>query len=74
MIGTPEQIAERMIAYKEVGAGLILMSSLNFQEEMEYFGKRVLPLVRELKPTHPSARAPGKPGCAPRDTGFSDVA
>jgi FMNH2-dependent dimethyl sulfone monooxygenase len=49
MIGTPEQIAERMVAYKEIGVGLILMGFLNFHEEMEYFGKRVLPLVRELE-------------------------
>jgi FMNH2-dependent dimethyl sulfone monooxygenase len=53
MIGTPEQIAERMIAYKEVGVGLILMSSLNFHEEMQYFGKRVLPLVREFEADAP---------------------
>lgn len=49
LIGTPEQIAERIVAYKRVGVDLILGGFLHFQEEVEYFGKRVLPLVRELE-------------------------
>lgn len=49
LIGTPEQIAERIVAYKRVGVDLILGGFLHFQEEVEYFGKRVLPLVRKLE-------------------------
>jgi FMNH2-dependent dimethyl sulfone monooxygenase len=49
LIGTPEQIAERIVAYKQAGVDLILGGFLHFQEEVEYFGKRVLPLVRELE-------------------------
>ena len=49
LIGTPEQIAERIVAYKAVGVDLILSGFLHFQEEVEYFGKRVLPLVRDLE-------------------------
>lgn len=49
LIGTPEQIAERIVAYKKVGVNLILAGFLHFQEEVEYFGRRVLPLVRELE-------------------------
>src|SRR5438552_18022814 len=48
LIGTPEQIAERIIALKAVGADLILLGFLHFQAEIEFFGKRVIPLVREL--------------------------
>lgn len=49
LIGTPEQIAERIVGLKQVGVDLILSGFLHFQEEVEYFGKRVLPLVRDLE-------------------------
>jgi FMNH2-dependent dimethyl sulfone monooxygenase len=49
LIGTPEQVAERILALKGAGASLVLLGFLHFQEEVEYFGKRVLPLVRELE-------------------------
>ena len=49
LIGTPEQIAERIVALKAVGVNLILAGFLHYLEEVEYFGKRVLPLVRELE-------------------------
>jgi len=49
LIGTPEQIAERIVAYRDLGVDLILGGFLHFQEEIEYFGQRVLPLVRELE-------------------------
>jgi FMNH2-dependent dimethyl sulfone monooxygenase len=49
LIGTPRQIAERIVALKAVGVDLVLSGFLHFQEEVEYFGKHVLPLVRELE-------------------------
>ena len=49
LIGTPRQIAERIVALKAVGVDLILSAFLHFHEEVEYFGKNVLPLVRELE-------------------------
>ena len=49
LIGTPEQIAERIIALKEAGVDLVLLGFLHFQEEVEFFGRRVIPLVRELE-------------------------
>ena len=42
-------IAARIVAYKRLGVDLILGGFLHFQEEIEYFGERVLPLVRELE-------------------------
>lgn len=54
LIGTPQQIAERIVALKEVGVDLVLLGFLHFQEEVEYFGRRVIPLVRALE-----ANAPG---------------
>ena len=49
LIGTPEQVAERIVAYKKIGVDLILVGFVNYVEEMEYFGKRVVPLIRELE-------------------------
>ncbi len=57
LIGTPQQIAERIVALKAVGVDLVLAGFLHFQEEVEYFGQRVLPLVRELEAKAQSARA-----------------
>ncbi|PRE17980.1 dimethylsulfone monooxygenase SfnG [Burkholderia multivorans] len=49
LIGTPEQIAQRIVELKAIGVDLVLAGFLHFIEEVEYFGKRVLPLVRELE-------------------------
>ena len=49
LIGTPQQIAERIVELKAVGVDLILSAFLHFQEEVAYFGEKVLPLVRELE-------------------------
>ncbi|ARD27476.1 dimethyl sulfone monooxygenase SfnG [Acinetobacter lactucae] len=49
LIGTPQQIAERIVALKNVGVDLILSGFLHFIEEVEYFGEKVLPLVRQLE-------------------------
>ena len=49
LIGTPEQIAERILAYKAVGVDLVLSGFLHYHEEITHFGRRVLPLVRELE-------------------------
>lgn len=49
LIGTPEQIAQRIVALKDVGVDLVLAGFLHYLEEVEYFGKRILPLVRELE-------------------------
>jgi FMNH2-dependent dimethyl sulfone monooxygenase len=49
LIGTPERVAERIVAYRRLGVDLILGGFLHYQEEIEYFGARVLPLVRELE-------------------------
>ena len=49
LIGTPEQIAARIVEYKAAGVNLILGGFLHYHEEVEYFGRKVLPLVRELE-------------------------
>ncbi|MET0339646.1 MAG: dimethylsulfone monooxygenase SfnG [Polyangiales bacterium] len=49
LVGTPEQIAERILAYKAVGVDLVLGGFLHYHEDVSHFGRRVLPLVRELE-------------------------
>jgi FMNH2-dependent dimethyl sulfone monooxygenase len=49
LIGTPEQIARKIVAFREQGVGLILGGFLHFQEEVDYFGREVLPIVRSLE-------------------------
>jgi len=53
LIGTPEQIAERIYHLKTLGVNLVLGGFLHFQEEVAYFGERVMPLVRELEQAKP---------------------
>jgi FMNH2-dependent dimethyl sulfone monooxygenase len=49
LIGTPRQVAERILALKDAGADLILLGFLHFHEEVEQFGRDVIPIVRELE-------------------------
>jgi FMNH2-dependent dimethyl sulfone monooxygenase len=49
LIGTSEQIAERIVEYKKLGVNLFLTCYLHFQEEVAAFGKDILPIVRELE-------------------------
>lgn len=49
LIGSPEEVARRILDLKAVGVDLVLLGFLHFQEEVEFFGKRVIPLVRALE-------------------------
>ena len=49
LIGTAEQVAERIVEYRQLGVDLILGGFLHFQEEVEAFGRDVIPLVREME-------------------------
>jgi dimethylsulfone monooxygenase len=49
LIGTPEQVARKIVGYREQGVGLILGGFLHFQEEVDYFGREVMPIVRSLE-------------------------
>lgn len=49
LIGSPQQIAERILALKHAGVDLLLLGFLHFQEDVEYFGREVLPLIRHLE-------------------------
>jgi len=49
LIGTPEQVAERLVAYRALGVNLALLGFLHYHEEVAYFGEHVLPIVRALE-------------------------
>lgn len=49
LIGTPNQIAEKIIDYEEVGLDLLLLQCSPQLEEMERFSKQVMPLVEEKR-------------------------
>jgi FMNH2-dependent dimethyl sulfone monooxygenase len=57
LIGTPRQIAERIVALKDIGVDLVLCAFLHFQEEVAFFGERVMPLVREFEEARARAKA-----------------
>ncbi|ABG04743.1 luciferase-like protein [Rubrobacter xylanophilus DSM 9941] len=47
LIGTPEQVAERILELKDLGVDIILCGFLHYDWELEQFGRKVIPLVRE---------------------------
>jgi FMNH2-dependent dimethyl sulfone monooxygenase len=49
LIGSPDQIAQRILALKDAGADLILLGFLHFQEDVASFGRDILPRVRALE-------------------------
>ena len=47
LIGTPEEVADRIIELKRLGVGLILTGFLHYETDLKAFGEKVIPLVRE---------------------------
>lgn len=60
LIGTPRQIAERILDLKHAGVDLVLLGFLHFQEEVEFFGREVIPLVRELEAKQATTTGAGR--------------
>ena len=60
LIGTPEQVAERIGTFEEAGVDLLLLQFSPQYEEMERFAAEVLPLVASRSP-RPRARRPEAP-------------
>ncbi len=46
LVGTPEQVAEQILAFEEAGLDLLLLQFSPQLEEMERFAEEVIPLVR----------------------------
>lgn len=49
LIGTPEQIADRILQFEEAGLDLLLLQFSPQLEEMERFSKQVMPLVEQKR-------------------------
>lgn len=49
LIGTKEQIADRILLLKSLGIDIVLLAFLHYEEDIEYFGEQVLTLVRQLE-------------------------
>ena len=49
LIGTPAQIAERILLLKSLGVDILLTAFLHYDEEIETFGREVVPIVRRLE-------------------------
>ena len=55
LLGSPQEVADAFLAYKEIGVGEFIISGWPETDEVEIFGKEVLPLVRRAE-----SRAAGK--------------
>jgi FMNH2-dependent dimethyl sulfone monooxygenase len=47
LIGTAEQVADRIIELKKIGVDIVLTGFLHYDEDLQAFGEKVIPLVRE---------------------------
>jgi FMNH2-dependent dimethyl sulfone monooxygenase len=59
LIGTPDQVADRIMELKDLGVNLILCGFLHYDWELENFGKTVIPLVREREAARKKGRKQG---------------
>lgn len=50
LIGTKEQIVERILELDAIGIDIVLTGYLNFGEELPQFGEDIIPAVREADP------------------------
>lgn len=49
LIGTPEQIADRIVLLKSLGIDILLVAFLHYDGDIQQFGEQVLSLVRKLE-------------------------
>jgi len=49
LIGTKEQVADRILLLKSLGIDIVLLAFLHYEEDIANFGETVLTLVRKLE-------------------------
>ena len=49
LIGTVEQVVDRILLLKSLGIDIVLLAFLHYEDDIENFGRKVLPRVRELE-------------------------
>jgi FMNH2-dependent dimethyl sulfone monooxygenase len=59
LVGTPEQVAERIVEFEEAGLDLLLLQFSPQYEEMERFAEEVIPLVNGSR-RRPAAARPSR--------------
>ena len=47
LVGTPEQVVDEMVKLAGTGIEGLIVSWLDYNEELKYFGERVMPLMRQ---------------------------
>lgn len=47
LVGTPEQVVAKMIELADIGIEGLMLTWLDYYEEMKFFGERVMPLMRQ---------------------------
>jgi alkanesulfonate monooxygenase len=55
LVGTPEQVAEAMLRYYDLGIGALLLKGFDPLDDAVDFGERLLPLLREGAARHDGA-------------------
>ncbi|MFP7168616.1 dimethylsulfone monooxygenase SfnG [Terribacillus sp. 7520-G] len=58
LIGTAEQVADQIIRLKQIGVDLVLTGHFHYEEDLERFGRQVIPLVREREAALTHAKQP----------------
>lgn len=48
LVGTPEQVARGIGELADIGVDVLLLSWLDYLPELDYFGEKVMPLLREM--------------------------
>jgi alkanesulfonate monooxygenase SsuD/methylene tetrahydromethanopterin reductase-like flavin-dependent oxidoreductase (luciferase family) len=49
LIGTKEQVADRILLLKSLGIDIVLLAFLHYEDDIEHYGREVLPLIRKLE-------------------------
>ena len=47
LVGTPEQVVEKMKELNDLGVEGLILSWLDYYEELGYFGEKVIPLMEQ---------------------------
>ena len=47
LVGTAEQVAEKILAYRDAGVNLLLIQASPLHEELERIAEDLMPLVRQ---------------------------
>jgi alkanesulfonate monooxygenase SsuD/methylene tetrahydromethanopterin reductase-like flavin-dependent oxidoreductase (luciferase family) len=48
LVGTPEQVAEGFKTVKESGIDCALLGMLDYERDLQYFGEKVMPLLKQM--------------------------